>query len=348
MGSLALAMVLVIALSSRSPSKPAPPGPAPAAETSKPDPRGIDDYRRAIEQEMERLRQQQQRVAAEQLAIDPLRNAALNGGAPVSQQLSFENYPHSERNWVDDRQKREDQARHASNVALSKRRPDSSPAATASATPLPSSVVPQQGATENLKTYRVPEGTVLEAALVNRLDSSFAGPLDALITTNVYSTDRTKLLIPQGSRILGSVTRVDAMNQQRLAVTFDRLLLPGGQPVDLENQTGLSQQGETGLLDKVNHHYGQIFGIAITLGAIAGLNQANTNYGPNVSAADVYRQGVTNSVSQTSLNILDRFMNVPPTFTVREGTRIKVYLTKPLELPAYNEHRATPSVRRNP
>jgi type IV secretion system protein VirB10 len=91
--------------------------------------------------------------------------------------------------------------------------------------------------------------------------------------------------------------------------------------------------GETGLRDQVNRHYGQIFGVSLAIGAIAGLSHVNTTSGPNASGADLYRQGVASSLSQTSLNILDRFLNVLPTFTIREGHRIKVYLTGDLYVP---------------
>ena len=55
----------------------------------------------------------------------------------------------------------------------------------------------------------------------------------------------------------------------------------------------------------------------------------------DATGADVYRQGVASSVAQSSTRILDRFLNLLPTVTIREGHRIKVYLSGDLELPAY-------------
>jgi type IV secretion system protein VirB10 len=34
--------------------------------------------------------------------------------------------------------------------------------------------------------------------------------------------------------------------------------------------------------------------------------------------------------------VLDRFLNVLPTVTIREGHRVKVYLTNDFELPEYS------------
>ena len=57
------------------------------------------------------------------------------------------------------------------------------------------------------------------------------------------------------------------------------------------------------------------------------------------SASDAYRQGVAASLSQSSLRILDRFLSVLPTVTIREGQRVKIYLADDLLLPAYENHR---------
>ena len=189
------------------------------------------------------------------------------------------------------------------------------------------------------KSFRLFEGTIVEAVLTNRLAGSLAGPVNCMVTTDVYSHDRQHLLIPQGSRVLGEVRAVTSFGQQRLALTFHRVVMPDGFSVSLDQFRGLNQIGETGLRDRVDHHYLQTFGVSIAIGAIAGLSQANTRSGFDVSAGDAYRQGVSASLSQSSLRILDRYLNVLPTFTIREGHRIKIYLAADLALPAYNHHR---------
>ncbi|HWY48940.1 MAG TPA: TrbI/VirB10 family protein [Bryobacteraceae bacterium] len=189
------------------------------------------------------------------------------------------------------------------------------------------------------KNYRLPEGTILETVLTNRLNGSLAGPVNTMLSSDVYSHDRQHLLSPQGSRILGEVKPVASFGQQRLAVVFHRIIMPDGYSVSLDQFQGLNQIGETGLRDQVNHHYLEIFGVSIAIGAIAGLSQANTLYGISESATDAYRQGLAASLSQSSLRILDRFLNILPTFTIREGYRIKIYLASDLRLPAYDHHK---------
>jgi type IV secretion system protein VirB10 len=189
------------------------------------------------------------------------------------------------------------------------------------------------------KQYRLFEGTVFETVLTNRLNGSFTGPVNVMLTADVYSHDHQRLLIPKGSRILGEAAKVSAVGQQRLAVSFHRVIMPDGFSLSLDKFLGMNQIGETGLRDQVNNHYAQLFGVSLALGAIAGMEQIGANYGTSAGGLDAYRLGTSQSLSQSAVRILDRFLNVLPTMTVCEGHRVKVYLTGDLHCPAYSAHR---------
>jgi type IV secretory pathway VirB10-like protein len=182
---------------------------------------------------------------------------------------------------------------------------------------------------------RLLEGTLIEAVLANRLDAALAGPVDALVTGPVYSHDRQAVLIPAGARVLGAATPVQSWGESRLAVSFHRLIMPDGHTYSLDRFKGLDAIGETGLRDSVNRHYLQVFGASVAIGAIAGLAQYNTRSGFDVGFGDAYRQAAGASLASSTARILDRYLNVLPTITIREGYRLKVYLTNDLDLPAY-------------
>ena len=74
--------------------------------------------------------------------------------------------------------------------------------------------------------------------LINRLDGSFAGPVECLLSDDIYSHDRQHLLIPAGTKILGEAKKVEALGQTRLAVAFHRLIMPDGYSVSLDQFTG--------------------------------------------------------------------------------------------------------------
>ena len=90
--------------------------------------------------------------------------------------------------------------------------------------------------------------------------------------------------------------------------------------------------------DQVNHHYLSTFGTSVLLGVISGFAISGTSAGYSASGVDAYRQGVASQMSQSSARILDRRLSRLPTITIREGQRIKVYVSRDLELPDVKDH----------
>jgi len=203
----------------------------------------------------------------------------------------------------------------------------------------PAAVEPGSANAAAGKTYVLFEGTILETVLINRLDGGFAGPVECLLSNDVYSNDRQHLLIPAGSKLLGETKKVDTFGQTRLAVVFHRVLMPDGYSVSLDQFKGLNQIGDTGLRDQVNNHYLRIFGVSLAVGALGAVAEAGSAGSLNASSSDLMRQGFAASTAQSSAQILDKFLNIMPTVTIREGHRVKVYLSGDLALPDYTNHK---------
>jgi type IV secretion system protein VirB10 len=194
------------------------------------------------------------------------------------------------------------------------------------------------------KDYLVFEGAVLEALLINRLDGTFSGPASCLLSNDVYSRDRQHLLIPAGTKIVGEASKVDSFGQERLALAFHRLIMPDGYSVSLDQFKGLDQEGATALRDKVNNHYARIFGASLAIGVLGGVAQVGSGTVLNSDASDRIRQGFGVGMANAGEHILDRFLNILPTLTIREGTRIKIYLSNDLLLPDYHNHTTPPNL----
>jgi|HubBroStandDraft_2_1064218.scaffolds.fasta_scaffold12242_5 type IV secretory pathway VirB10-like protein len=190
--------------------------------------------------------------------------------------------------------------------------------------------------------YLIYEGSVLDTVVMNRLDGDAVGPVKVLVSNPLYSHDRQHVIIPEGTVVLGEAKKIGAAGfgqQRRMAVVFHRLIMPDGYSVDLDQFHGLDQIGEEGLKDKVNNHYLEIFGTSIALGVIAGAGEITQGGGTiTTSGSQAFTNGAAASVSQSATTILDRFMQIPPTITIREGHRVKVYFTQDLLLPAYSNH----------
>jgi type IV secretory pathway VirB10-like protein len=230
---------------------------------------------------------------------------------------------------------------------------DSAAVATAfavpSAGPAPAAAAPAAAArkttnqvSETAQLYHVLEGTVLETALVTRLVGDFSGPVLVQTTAPLFSRDRQHVLVPAGARAVGEAKKTEALGQNRLAVAFHRLIMPDGYSVDLDRFAGLSARGETALEDQVNNHYLKMFGASIALGLIGGLSAVGTqplSLATSQSTLDQYRMGVAGSFGQVASRVLDRFTNILPTISIREGHRVRVWIAQDLPLPAYADHR---------
>jgi type IV secretion system protein VirB10 len=182
---------------------------------------------------------------------------------------------------------------------------------------------------------------------MNRLDGDASGPVKVLVSNPLYSHDHQHVIIPEGTVALGEAKKIGSAGfgqQRRIAVVFHRLIMPDGYSVDLDQFHGLDQIGEEGLKDQVNNHYLQIFGTSIALGVIAGASQISQG-GSNLtsSGSQSFTNGAASSVSQSAMTILDKFIQIPPTITIREGHRVKVYFTQDMLLPAYENHRIAQS-----
>jgi type IV secretory pathway VirB10-like protein len=330
----ALVMVGIMTLSG-------PPVKPRAAATVSTSTMAIDANQQRIEEYQRRIQEEANRLATERAKLELTKQTFTTNADKSAEILSphgaggqdSEARPHVEAN----ERSRNDRALFADNVAFLKSGvppalpvPPARPAQSDQA-PLPAPVA----LSSEPRKFRLSEGSIIKTVLTNRLEGSFAGPVNSLVSVPVYASDHQHLLIPTGARALGEARPVNTFGQTRLAVAFHRLVLPNGAHIDLNQFHGLNQIGDVGLHDQVNHHYGQLFGVSLAIGAIGGLASVNTRAGLGATAGDVYRQGVSTSAAESSLRILDRFLNILPTVVIREGHRIKVYLTNDLELPAY-------------
>ena len=164
---------------------------------------------------------------------------------------------------------------------------------------------------------RIHEGSFLEAVL-------------ATVSVPFYSADRQRILIPRGSRVVGTSQSVTNQDQSRLAVSFHRLLLPDGRWVSLEFH-GLNQVGEGALKDQVNRHYSSMFAAVGAVGILSGLTLRGSN--PYGGGQESFQAGAGQGLGQAAVRILDRFLNRLLTITIRAGHRLRIWFTSDLLVP---------------
>lgn len=191
--------------------------------------------------------------------------------------------------------------------------------------------------------YRFLEGDTLECVLRNRVTSNgmIVGPVKVQVSRDYYSENHQRLIIPQGTVMMGTVQPVGSGEQERLFLTFHRLILWDGYTVDLDKFTGLSVIGEMGLRDQVNHHYIEKIGYSVVLagvGAVSNLGVGGYGSYGGVSFGAAFRSNVGSQLGQEAMQILQQKLNRIPTFTLRESLPMQVYVTSDLWVPDVDHH----------
>jgi type IV secretion system protein VirB10 len=167
-----------------------------------------------------------------------------------------------------------------------------------------------------------------------------------MLTTDYYSHDHQQLLLPQGTRLIGTVQSVNSGQQRKLLVVFHRAVCPDGFSVDFDKFIGLDPLGTAGLATKVNHGYFTAFAAAAAIGGLGGLAQIG-NGGIGVLGGDpsiAIRNGISQQTGQEAEQILNHFLNRLPVITLKEGSRARVYIGRDILIPSYADHRVDPTL----
>jgi type IV secretion system protein VirB10 len=194
------------------------------------------------------------------------------------------------------------------------------------------------------------QGTIFEAALTSRINTDLPGECTAVITKNVYSTQNGQyLLIPQNSRLLGTYNSSVSYSQKRVQVGWHTLIRPDGYYINLGNMQAADPRGATGLPGIINEHPFQYLKAILLLSA---MNIVNSELG--YTMADTNNQYVQNVMANTQdvanqlgAKIIDRALDVQPTITIREGTKINIVANNTLVLPPMQPYPVTYPYRRN-
>src|SRR3546814_3005087 len=102
--------------------------------------------------------------------------------------------------------------------------------------------------TAPVSPWTVQAGSVIAASLITGLISDLPGLVTAQVTENVYdSVTGQSLLIPQGSRLVGSYDSVVAFGQSPALVVWQRILLPDGSSIRNDNVPAPDPPGYPGL-----------------------------------------------------------------------------------------------------
>lgn len=217
--------------------------------------------------------------------------------------------------------------------------------------PLEKTSAPQVDATkagdpENL----IAQGKIIDAVLETAINTDLSGILRAIVSHDIYAESGKRILVPKGSRLIGSYDTDIKQGQSRVYIIWNRVIRPDG--IDLViSSPGSDQLGRAGTEGKVDSKYFEIFGNSILFSTIAvafafgaeevtgakGLSERESSTGSITTtgkASDVAIAGGVNDIGEVAKNLGTQLLGVKPTITIDQGTRVKVFVNRDVVFPS--------------
>lgn len=183
--------------------------------------------------------------------------------------------------------------------------------------------------------YEVKTGAVIPGIMVTGINSDLPGNIIAQVSQNVFdSATGNYLLLPQGAKLFGVYDSRVIYGQERVLVAWNRVVFPDGSAVTLGAMPGSDQNGYAGYSDKVDNHYFRIFGSAILMSVIGGgmaytmdsLDSGGDSDKPTLQ--NEMGSALAAQLGQTTMQLLQKNLNIKPTLEIRPGYQFNVIVTK--------------------
>ena len=193
------------------------------------------------------------------------------------------------------------------------------------------------GLQKPVSPYQLMAGTIIAASLVSGLSSDLPGFVIAQVTENVYDTVSGRhLLVPQGSRLVGKYDNVVAFGQERALVVWQRIILPDGSSVVIDNLPATDTGGYAGLSDQVDLHTWKLLK-GIALATVLGVGSQLAFGSSDSDLVKALQQSTQSTTNRAGQRLVERNLNVQPTITVRPGWPLRVIVHKDIVLRPYRE-----------
>ncbi|MBC7578980.1 MAG: TrbI/VirB10 family protein [Tardiphaga sp.] len=179
--------------------------------------------------------------------------------------------------------------------------------------------------------YLLSAGSVISASLITGLRSDLPGLVTAQVTSAVFDSPTGRiLLIPQGSRLIGSYDSVVAFGQKRALIVWQRIVLPDGSSLQIDNMPATDASGYVGLQDKVDFHTWALLK-GVGLATLLGVGSSLTVPGES-DLVKAIRGSTQQNVSRAGDQLVSRNLSIQPTITIRPGATVRLIVNKDLIL----------------
>lgn len=178
------------------------------------------------------------------------------------------------------------------------------------------------------------QGTIITAVLETAINTELPGNIRAQVITPVFSYDGQNILMPKGTRLIGTYNPEISIAQGRVLIAWNRAITPEGKSVKLA-ATGIDRLGRGGQEGNVDSRFVERFGTAILITSIAAIpsflaNDEATGNNSSTQAATGVAQDVSDDLKDTTEDVLEEYLKLPPIIRVPQGTLMNVLVNQDL------------------
>jgi len=195
----------------------------------------------------------------------------------------------------------------------------------------------------------IAQGKIVNAVLETAINTDLPGTLRAIISRDVYAEAGRNVLIPKGSRLIGTYSTGILRGQKRVMIVWTRVLTPEGVDIAI-GSPGVDSLGRAGMGGQVDNKFMESFSAAILTSIISlgvgiaadatisdsGSSTTNTDGSSTStgSAGASAANSAVNSLGAVGTDIVTNALDLRPTITVDQGSRINVFVNRDLIVPA--------------
>jgi type IV secretion system protein VirB10 len=180
-------------------------------------------------------------------------------------------------------------------------------------------------------------GTYIRCVLETHIVTDIPGFTSCIVTEPVYSFNGKHLLLPKGSKVLGSYSQEP--NGPRVAVIWDRIVTPTGIDVNMASP-GVDSLGGAGHPGYYNAHWASRISSALLISMLSdAFKYEAAKHGPTTNSIGAngtvveqpFESNTADTVQELANQAVRRAANRPATVTINQGTVVTIYVAKDVD-----------------
>lgn len=219
----------------------------------------------------------------------------------------------------------------------------------------------QEAKTEDITTKTVDlsrtitQGKIISAVLESAIDTDVQNQVRAVVSMDIYSDLGKNILIPKGSRVIGTYQAVKSATIARLDIVWTRIIRADGLNITL-SASSADRLGRGGVQGDLDNKYNQMIKNAflssiVTIGSAALVDKitdtvtttttSGTETSTTTSATNQAIIDATRNFGDDMQDIVDDLKEESPTIRISQGTKLNIVVNQDLVLPIYKNKKNT-------